>query len=107
MAEWRECPRAGKELWGFDEPRESRQCLLGGFYQHADGKPCARFEAVPEGCACCPVPALVEAVEVARWYQIGSGPCHHEAEGGDAECESCKLWEKCEAALAAVKGQGK
>ena len=66
---------------------------------------CWRFQAAGREAAEALVKVLVEAVEAARWYQIGSGPCHHEADGGGAECESCKLLEKCEAALAAVKGR--
>jgi len=65
MAEWRECVFGGVELAGFDR-RELRQCLVGGLTEQGHWGKVARFEATPDTCADCPVPALVEAVRVAH-----------------------------------------
>ena len=65
MAEWRECVFGGVELAGFDR-RELRQCLVGGLTEQGHWGKVARFEATPDTCADCPVPALVEALKKAR-----------------------------------------
>jgi len=72
---WRPCELAGPELASFDE-KYVRACRVGGkqggFW---------KFEAIPEVCAICPVPALVEALDRAI------GIC----QAGINTCEECPV----------------
>ena len=68
---------------------------------------CGAVYVCPDTCATCPVPALVEAVEVAEahcaWLLTEYQDGEMQAKPSDAvESSRCVYW-KCEAALAAVK----
>ena len=78
---WRPCKLAGPELASFDK-KYVRACRAGG-------KPGGfwKFEAIPEVCTACPVPAALEAVK-AHCVAHGCIPSRL----SEVYCDGCALW---------------
>ena len=108
MDEWRECPFAGKlcaERYAADPsafvegtlPCEGRDCEVFGDR--------SMYCVQKHDCATCPVPPLVDAVEVTADMPV----CEYALSGGISDCRECDN-DKCSmkaalAVLAKAKGE--